>query len=84
MDPEDFAEEYGVSLDDAEDLLEAIVESGPEWDAWREDDSADTWEDIVPLDDAGHPDDEFMEWLAEQWDLDISDLYDMYYGYDPE
>lgn len=86
MDPEDLAEEYGITIDEAEDLLEAIIDSGEEWEAWGEwHDEQETdalWD--VPLDEQGDPDDEFMQELAERFEIDISDLYDMYYGYEPD
>ena len=33
------------------------------------------------IDDFGKPDPDYMQELADQFDIDISDLYDMYYGY---
>lgn len=31
----------------------------------------------------GAPDPDYMEWLADEFGYDVSDLYDMYYGYTP-
>jgi hypothetical protein len=30
-----------------------------------------------------HPDPDYMQYLADIFDIDVSDLYDMYYGYNP-
>ena len=62
----DFADEYGISYDEAEDMLEAI-EEGDAFD--------------VPLDDEGRPDPDYMLDLAEALNIDVSDLYDLYYDY---
>lgn len=66
---EEWAEQWGVSVDEAESILEYIEESSNLFDP--------------PLDDYGHPDDDYMQELAEVLDIDVSDLYDLYYGYTP-
>lgn len=66
---EEWAEQWGVTVDQAEDLLEYIEESTNLFDP--------------PLDDEGRPDDEYMLELAEVLDIDVSDLYDLYYGCTP-
>lgn len=66
---EEWAEHWGVSVNEAEDLLEHLSES------------TDLYE--PPLDDYGRPDADYMLDLADKIDIDVSDLYDMYYGYPP-
>lgn len=66
---EEWAEQWGVSVDQAEDLLEYIEESTDLFDP--------------PLDDFGRPDDDYMLDLAEALEIDVSDLYDLYYGCTP-
>lgn len=66
---EEWAEQWGVSVDQAEDMLEYLEESTDLFDP--------------PLNDYGRPDDDYMLELAETLDIDVSDLYDMYYGYPP-
>lgn len=65
---EELAERWGVDPEDVEALQEAL------------DFDLSLLEEI-PLDDEGLPDDDYMNELADDLDLDISDLYDMYYGY---
>lgn len=80
MDEEEleaWAEQWGVSVDEAEDILEAIA-LGDDSDLFN-----------VPLDENGRPDPEAMRELSDEldeyFDIDISvhDLYDLYYGYTP-
>lgn len=73
MDEEDLAELWGVDVDDVEDLLEAAGLDLETVDAYLD----------VPLDDDDRPDPDYMLDLADSLDLDVSDLYDMYYGYAP-
>lgn len=65
-DLEEFAEEWGVTVNEAESILEQINEQ----DLFN-----------VPVDDDGRPDDDYMLELADYLDIDVSDLYDLYYGY---
>ena len=66
-DLEEYAALWGVTEEEAEDVLEESV------DAFAN----------VPLDDYGRPDADYMANLSEDFDIDISDLYDLYYGYVP-
>lgn len=66
---EEWAEQWGITVDEAEDFFDYISESTDLFDP--------------PLDDDGRPDDDYMLDLAEALDIDVSDLYDMYYGYGP-
>lgn len=63
---EEYAEEWGISVDDVEAIFDAV--------------DVEAYEG-VPLDENGRPDADYMEALAEQLDIDIHDLYEMYYGY---
>ena len=65
---EEFAEDHGITVDEAEDFLDAIEES-------------DAWEEIKELDPGSEEFEESMLEMAEYLDVDVSDLYDMYYGY---
>jgi hypothetical protein len=83
----ELAEAWHVSIDEAEALLEALGEKRVE-EQW----GTEQW-DWLDLDDVpvvgetpgGYdiPDPDYMADLAEDLDLDISDLYDLYYGYTP-
>lgn len=66
---QEWADQWGVSLDEAESLLEYLEESTDLYDP--------------PLDDYGRPDADYMLDLADELDIDVSDLYDLYYGYVP-
>lgn len=66
---EEWAEQWGVSVNEAEDMLEYLEESTNIFDP--------------PLNDYGIPDDDYMNELADTLGIDVSDLYDMYYGYSP-
>jgi hypothetical protein len=66
---EEWAEQWGVSVNEAEDMLEYLEESTNIFDP--------------PLNDYGYPDDDYMNELADTLGIDVSDLYDMYYGYSP-
>ena len=66
---EEWAELWGVTPSEAEDLLDYIEES------------TDLFE--PPLGDYGRPDADYMLDLADVLDVDVSDLYDLYYGYAP-
>lgn len=68
-DIQEFADDHGITFDEAEDLLEEI-------------DRDDIW-DNIPLDEHDRPDIDYMTDLAEFFDVDVSDLYDLYYGYVP-
>lgn len=84
---EELADEWGVSVDEAEALLETMGEEYVEEHRGQED-----W-DWLDLDDipvvgetpGGYdmPDPDYMWDLAEDLDVDVSDLYDLYYGYAP-
>jgi len=56
---------------DPNDLTRAF-EEGPEL-------HDEIWDDF-PLDEHGRPDPDYMFELAELFDVDVSDLYDLYYG----
>lgn len=66
---QEWADQWGVSVEEAEDLLEYISESTELFDP--------------PLDDFDRPDPDYMLDLADELDIDVSDLYDLYYGYTP-
>lgn len=65
---EEFAEDYGITVDEAEDLLDSIQETT-------------VWEELDDLDPKSEEFRESMLELAEYIDVDVSDLYDLYYGY---
>lgn len=70
-DIEELAEQWGVTPAEAESLLE-VLEEQEETDIFN-----------VPTDRFDRPDDDYMLELADYLDIDVSDLYDMYYGYPP-
>jgi hypothetical protein len=78
---EDLAERWNVDIDDVYDLADR-------WGFDSLDDLDEATEDFggiwdVP-DDDGIPDPDYMMDLADSLDVDVSDLYDMYYGYEPD
>lgn len=66
-DIEEYAALWGVSYEEAEAVLE---------------ESTDVFAN-VPLDDYGRPDIDYMSELADLFDVEVSDLYDLYYGCTP-
>lgn len=64
----EWADDLGLDYDDAESLFDTI---GGDPDSW----------DVPMVGD--RPDPDYFEELAEAYDLDVSDLYDMFYGYEP-
>lgn len=76
-----------MTREEREDLHEDALDYFE--DAWEVD--RETIEDNYPHIDAlyqyhvldDHPDPDYMEALADDLDIDVSDLYDMYYGYGP-
>lgn len=86
LDVEDLAELWDVDEDDVATLLEAAGYD-PEGDFdldMFEDWSTEDLLDMVPIDDeTGRPELDYMTELADQTDWDVSDLYDMFYGYTP-
>ena len=65
-DIEEYAELWGVEPEDVEALFDVVNLE---------------LLDEVPFDELGRPDVDYMDALAEDLDIDVSDLYDMYYGY---
>ncbi len=65
---EEYAELWGVSVDEVEDLLAAMPQDF----------------ELMALTDVAEYIDSWYEALeAAGWDGEISDLWDMYYGYEP-
>lgn len=65
---EEYAELWGVDVNDVEDLLESLE---------------DDFEEMALEDVREYIDSLYDALEAEGWDGDISDLWDMYYGYTP-
>jgi DNA-directed RNA polymerase specialized sigma subunit len=65
---EDLADEFGVSVEEL-DYLDSQLDR--DIDAWGE----------VPIDEDGRPDPDYFEVMALELGVDVSDLYDWYYGY---
>ena len=70
---EEILEELEDAGYDAEDIAEAFVDVGYEWDDALLDAIRDQ---AIDLDDAAY--------YADLLDLDISDVYDMFYGYEDD
>lgn len=73
MDDDDFeelAELYGVTPEEVEALYDTL---GEEFNA----------DDMTQEELTDYIDDLYDELVAEGYDLDVSDLWDMYYGYTP-
>ena len=71
-DAEELASEWGVTPGDVEALYDVI---GDDLQAGGSGLSADELRDYI--------DDLYDQLTEEGWDLDVSDLWDMYYGYTP-
>lgn len=71
-DYEELADLYGVDPEDVEALWEAMGEDG--------DIGADG---LTQAELREYIDDLYEQLTEEGWDLDVSDLWDMYYGYTP-
>ena len=72
-DAEEMAELWGVSADVAEDMLEALAGDNPDFD-YTVGDSSDLIAYIEDLYEA------LQEQYGEDFDLELSDLWDLYYG----
>jgi len=72
---ETIAEDYGVETDTVESMADVLgidlelLDDASEFDLYAEIGGGDM------------PDADYMEGLAELLDMDVHDLYDMYYGY---
>lgn len=69
---EEWAELWGVEPEDVEALFDAVGE-----------DAADGFDGVTQAELADYIDALYDELTEEGWDLDVSDLWDMYYGYAP-
>lgn len=86
-DAAEYAELWGVDLEDVYDIFEAMAYD----DARGDLDYAD-YEERRDYASRGTPGSvdyredvaDYLEGLADEYDVDISDLYDMYYGYTEE
>lgn len=71
-DVDDLAEDWGVEPE----LVEQFLED------WGGLEAVDAFDITGHIDEYGHPDPDYMQELADLYDIDISDLYDIYYGYE--
>lgn len=74
MSPDDIDDDDIEYYADLWGVEEREAEHYLEWIAEFEDEGVDEY---------GNPDPDYMDWLAHEFEIDISDLYDMYYGYIP-
>lgn len=73
LDYDEIVEELEDRGYDAEDIQEALLETGYDWEDALLDGIRDQ---AIDLDDA--------QYYADLLDLDISDVYDIYFGYEDE
>ena len=71
-DVAELAEDWKVS----EELVEQFLED------WGGLDAVDDFDLDAVVGDDGRPDPDYMQQLADAYDIDVSDLYDLYYGYE--